>query len=253
MFDVEECGGSRPEAAMQRQTNKTTAYRWPRDGWKALAAALLLAASLPLAASARAQASLPLTSAGWRHRAVCAPFDYIPEVDRQRGGVAPGQRIVRLESRDGRRHYERVNTGGYVRLYRPLSGGSSREGRDWGYDRRGIWVDRGFGAEFVVGQPAVIAAPPPDIRRPPAWAIGTFRGRDDVRDATITVTIRPDGTVLHRTRYERDRRTVDQTGTYRDGRLIFDRARLDVERTGDGVRTTENGGRHSRVAYRRMD
>ena len=87
---------------------------------------------------------------------------------------------MRVQSADGRYRYQRVNTGGYVHLYRQLSGGSAREGRDWGFDRRGIWVDHGLNAEFVVGRPGPGPNPAsPDNRRPPAWAIGTFRGRDD--------------------------------------------------------------------------
>lgn len=45
----------------------------------------------------------------------------------------------------------RVDTQGGVRLQRQLSRTRCVEGHTWGYDRQGIWVDRGCGAEFVVG------------------------------------------------------------------------------------------------------
>jgi Protein of unknown function (DUF3011) len=37
-----------------------------------------------------------------------------------------------------------------VQLSRQLSGASCIEGRSWGYDREGVWVDRGCAAEFLV-------------------------------------------------------------------------------------------------------
>ena len=36
-------------------------------------------------------------------------------------------------------------------MTRQISGSPCREGETWGYDNRGIWVDRGCRAEFQVG------------------------------------------------------------------------------------------------------
>jgi len=44
----------------------------------------------------------------------------------------------------------RIDTHGYVRLSRQLSKTNCRQGRNWDFDRRGIWVDDGCAAEFVV-------------------------------------------------------------------------------------------------------
>ena len=44
-----------------------------------------------------------------------------------------------------------VGTRFGVQLSRQLSGASCVEGRSWGYDSEGIWVDRGCAAEFIVG------------------------------------------------------------------------------------------------------
>lgn len=59
---------------------------------------------------------------------------------------------VRVESKDGRYHSVRVNTGGYVRLVRTLSDAPCREGRNWGYDGGRIWVDDGCRAVFAFGR-----------------------------------------------------------------------------------------------------
>jgi hypothetical protein len=191
-----------------------------------------------------------------------APFDYVKEADRQKeqgGGPQRGQQVVRVESRDGKYHYERVRTEGYVRLYRQLSSGPCRQGSEWGFDRRGIWVNHGCRAEFVVGMPA--GRPDhgrpepgrPDRDRPPAWAVGTFRGHDAVRDADVALTIQTDGSVRMRADFRGVRPTVRQNGSFRDGTLRFSGATLELDRTPDGVRTTEQGGRHGRVSYRRTD
>jgi len=59
---------------------------------------------------------------------------------------------VRCSSDDGRRNYCAADTRGGVRLTRQISGSPCREGQTWGYDRNGIWVDRGCRAEFAVGR-----------------------------------------------------------------------------------------------------
>ena len=51
-------------------------------------------------------------------------------------------------SSNGRRVTCNADTGGGVRLVRQLSGARCRQGSTWGYDSRGIWVDRGCRAEF---------------------------------------------------------------------------------------------------------
>jgi hypothetical protein len=54
-------------------------------------------------------------------------------------------------SDNGRRRYCNADTRGGVRLVRQRSDSPCIAGRTWGYDRRGIWVDRGCRAEFIVG------------------------------------------------------------------------------------------------------
>lgn len=61
-----------------------------------------------------------------------------------------GLQRVTVESRDGNRAYQRVNTRGGVRLVRTLRG-RCVENRTWGVDSRGIWTDDGCSAIFEVG------------------------------------------------------------------------------------------------------
>jgi hypothetical protein len=67
------------------------------------------------------------------------------------GSGSSGGRTVRVESTDGKYQYARVDTRGGVRLKREMSRSDCREGSTWGWDRSGIWVDRGCRAEFEVG------------------------------------------------------------------------------------------------------
>lgn len=59
----------------------------------------------------------------------------------------PGPERVTCSSYDGRRTFCTADTRGGVRLLRQF-GGTCRENFTWGYDTRGVWVDRGCQAEF---------------------------------------------------------------------------------------------------------
>jgi hypothetical protein len=54
-------------------------------------------------------------------------------------------------SDDGRRNYCQADVRGGVQLYKQRSEAACVFGQTWGYERRGIWVDRGCRAEFAVG------------------------------------------------------------------------------------------------------
>ncbi len=67
-----------------------------------------------------------------------------------RGGGYRSQSIY-CASDDGRRHTCAINTNsGNVRLVNQKSGSACVQGRTWGFDRDGIWVDRGCRADFEV-------------------------------------------------------------------------------------------------------
>jgi len=58
---------------------------------------------------------------------------------------------VTCSSDDMQRHSCEIDTRGGAQLVRQISGSPCVFGRTWGYDARGIWVDRGCRAEFQVG------------------------------------------------------------------------------------------------------
>lgn len=58
---------------------------------------------------------------------------------------------VNCSSDDMKYHYCRVDTGNYARIVRQISGSPCQQDYSWGYDARGIWVDRGCRAEFEFG------------------------------------------------------------------------------------------------------
>jgi len=61
-----------------------------------------------------------------------------------------GGRVVRCESQDGHSRHCSAPVQRGVRLLRTLSDSACIEGRTWGWDRDGVWVDRGCRAEFSV-------------------------------------------------------------------------------------------------------
>lgn len=62
-------------------------------------------------------------------------------------------RAGELECRSSGYHYQycRADTHNNVQLAQQLSRAPCRQGRDWGYDPRGIWVDNGCAAMFNYG------------------------------------------------------------------------------------------------------
>jgi hypothetical protein len=67
-------------------------------------------------------------------------------------GYGPGGsgQIITCSSEDGRRNYCSANTRRGVTLVKQRSGSPCVQGQTWGYDSRGIWVDRGCRADFRV-------------------------------------------------------------------------------------------------------
>src|ERR1700681_2638169 len=57
---------------------------------------------------------------------------------------------ISCSSENGQRVYCDADTRGGVQLSRRLGRAACQQGSSWGYDRRGIWVDRGCRAEFTV-------------------------------------------------------------------------------------------------------
>ena len=69
-----------------------------------------------------------------------------------RGGGGGGRETILCESSDGHREFCRADTSNGVRLERQLSRTDCVEGRNWGFNNNGIWVDNGCRAEFTLGR-----------------------------------------------------------------------------------------------------
>jgi len=72
------------------------------------------------------------------------------EVGDRDGGFPPGARLLTCESRDRIRRYCGATIEREARLQRQLSGMPCEQGRNWGWDADGVWVDKGCRAEFRV-------------------------------------------------------------------------------------------------------
>jgi hypothetical protein len=78
-------------------------------------------------------------------------WDWDRRSDRDRDGDRGAN--ITCSSNDGRRAYCDLDTRGVeIRMLRQISGSPCRQGETWGWDRRGIWVDRGCRAEFAVSR-----------------------------------------------------------------------------------------------------
>ena len=62
----------------------------------------------------------------------------------------PAQTIY-CASDDMRRNFCNADTRGGARIIRQRSESDCIYGRTWGFDQRGIWVDRGCRADFAIG------------------------------------------------------------------------------------------------------
>jgi hypothetical protein len=65
------------------------------------------------------------------------------------GGPGKGTTIT-CSSNNGKRNYCAANTSRGVQLTNQRSGSPCIQGQTWGYDGRGIWVDRGCRADFLI-------------------------------------------------------------------------------------------------------
>jgi hypothetical protein len=70
--------------------------------------------------------------------------------DRYNRPSEPSARIVSCSSDDGRRRYCDAETRAGVRLVRQRSSVACEKDYSWGFDDRGIWVDRGCRADFAL-------------------------------------------------------------------------------------------------------
>jgi Protein of unknown function (DUF3011) len=99
----------------------------------------------------RAGALMNTTKNFWIAAALLLAAAAVPRASAQSGITNLNGRNLTCASDDGRRHYCQVNTGGGVRMVNQRSGSPCIQGQTWGWDRGGVWVDRGCRADFVLG------------------------------------------------------------------------------------------------------
>ena len=181
------------------------------------------------------------TNGIWVDRGCRGAFSYGRD-DGGGGWDRPG--ALTCESIGYRYRYCNANTRNRVSLTREISTGNlCREGRGWGYDNGGIWVDRGCRGEFRYGEDnrkrkdAAIAAgiigafalgaaisssqnrepsPPPSPRPStgvPEWAIGSFQAWDPEAGDIVQLIVANNGDVVLRD----ERGSVVNQGALRDG------------------------------------
>jgi len=192
---------------------------------------------------------------------------------------ADGQ--IECTSQNYRYTYCRADTGNVVQLTHQQSKTRCEEGRNWGYDRRGIWVDDGCGAifeygfrrdngrhkdktgEIVAGVAAVailgaiLSSDKSDRSdrdhrrdddwgrgRVPGWAVGGFHGRDRRSGDDIALEIDGNGRVSgYQDRYRLDGQ-VDGDGVYLGNRHYT------AQPTRDGFQLIDDDGRPTIDLYR---
>lgn len=189
--------------------------------------------------------------------------------------------VIRCESRNHRYQYCKVETGNRVLLARQISRADCVQGDSWGYDRHGVWVDRGCTGEFRVGRSsrdgdrdkggntgavvgaalvgaALIAllasqndsqdepqAPAPDAASDASWAVGTYSAYDERERLNLQLSIAADGTVSG---------LADGAafgGSFKEPVLQTGRHRFKVERTDDGFVAVDDEDPAHRVRFRR--
>jgi Protein of unknown function (DUF3011) len=87
-------------------------------------------------------------------------FALLSTAHAQPGYGGGGPRIT-CSSNDGRRNWCDIGRAGDARLVRQISGSACIRDNTWGVDRRGLWVDKGCRAEFIIGGRPGPPAPPP--------------------------------------------------------------------------------------------
>jgi len=179
----------------------------------------------------------------------------------------------------------RIDTHGYVRLSRQLSKTNCRQGQNWDFDRRGIWVDDGCAAEFVVesrhhtsshsdhkGENALAAAAAialiaaaasssnhdkHDRYRDdnyghgghssyvPGWMVGDFSGYNLQYGSEVEMHISSDGRVRARVN------GASLNAYVNDQRLYVGNSEFYINRAGDGFNTVQVDDRSNKVHYSR--
>jgi hypothetical protein len=179
---------------------------------------------------------------------------------------ARADETITCESRNYRYRFCRADTDRRVTLTRQRSSTRCRLWDNWGYDNRGVWVDRGCAADFRVGKDntgrnvaiagaavagiaiaaAIAANKDHHDDGVPSWAVGEFRGFDDRDRADVNVTIFPGGNA------EGEAGGSRFSGRWDNGRLSLGEYRFKVDKSGNGFNAVDERDNSHRVYFRRV-
>ena len=178
---------------------------------------------------------------------------------------AHAEETLRCDSKGLGYNYCRIDTDGQVELTKKHSLFPCHEGRSWGYDRRGVWVNHGCSADFKVGhrghgtKAAVVAVAgiaalvalaasrhKAEAQEVAAWAVGSFQGRDEREGATVELTILPGGRVQGKAG------THEFTGVLKGNRLEAGRQVFRIDQSGSGFIATDEQDPLHRVEFQHV-
>ena len=99
------------------------------------------------------------------------------------GGSESAARTIACASEGGLRKVCLADTSNGVKLVRQRSDAKCKEGSSWGHDARGIWVDKGCEADFVVGVPGHPASSGTAAAKTQTISCASYDGRRNYCDA----------------------------------------------------------------------
>jgi hypothetical protein len=181
-------------------------------------------------------------------------------------------------------HYKSctLDRPGHVRLAKQLSEVKCRQGKNWDYDRRSIWVDDGCAAKFAVNYneqhdsgsdvgkaigaiagAVIIGALANQLDKHdkyldddyhggrhssyvPSWMVGKFRGYNDQYNSEVTLKITSDGVVKANIEGTKVQGFVNNEELHVGSRIF------DVTRSHNGFYTNQHGDRTNEVKYTRI-
>jgi hypothetical protein len=180
------------------------------------------------------------------------------------GTTAFGQvQQITCESTENKYRYCAASTDNEVRMLRQISTERCDQGKSWGYDKEGVWVDLNCAAEFRVGrsgpstsqkiaagaaagaavlqamlggqQAASAPAPAATSDALPPWMVGTFSAVHPRTEQNYYVTIDAQGVV--------DGRVNDRQffGRVKGGQIFVGAAAFPCRQDGDGFLVYEVG------------
>jgi hypothetical protein len=156
-----------------------------------------------------------------------------------------------------------IETHGRVELVRQTSFIECREGRNWGHDRNGVWVDNGCAGDFRVGRDssggkavaaliglAAIAAiasskSKQDSQEVASWAVGNFSGYDRVERVQVELNILPGGSLTGRAG------TNAFSGNLQGDSLQAGRQRFRIAPQGNGFVATSDNNPGNQIVFQR--